>query len=104
MVFSRETTTSQPRPVTLWDMENLRAGCGPDGKCDPYAAFWLGFLTGAPKQAGVRFTKYRFNRKPGAPDPDACNIILAGNHIPATLQRALQWSVARHGLTERMLQ
>jgi hypothetical protein len=45
----------------------------------------------------VRFGKYRFKRKPGAPHPDACAIALTGNLIPQTLQRALQWSAERHG-------
>ena len=58
---------SPPRPVTLWDMERLRAGCGPRGKRTPNTAFWVEILTEAQKRAGVRFGKYRFKLAPGQP-------------------------------------
>jgi hypothetical protein len=65
------------------------------GKTDPVR--WLRMLDASQKQAGVRLGKYRFKRDPRAPDPDACAISLTGGHIPATLQRALDWSMERHG-------
>jgi hypothetical protein len=81
-------------------MQKHRAGCGPAGKRDPHAAFWLRFLPEAQELAGVRFGKCRFKCKSGQPDPDACTITLTCKHIPETLQRALNWSAARHWLTE----
>ena len=86
--------------LSLWDLERLKAGYGPHGKGGSDSAFWLAVLTVIQKHAGVRLAKYRFKRKPGAPYPDACTITLTGKHIPETLQRALDWSRERHGLTE----
>jgi hypothetical protein len=91
---------TRPRLVSLWDLQKLRADYGPDGKRDPYAAFWLRFLTKMQKQAGTRYGRYRFKRESGAPDPDACAITLTGKHIPETLRRAVDWSRQRHILTE----
>ena len=89
---------NHPRTVTLWDMERLRAGCGPRGKRAPNTAFWLEILTEAQKRAGVRFGKYRFKLAPGQPHPDELKIVLTGRHIPATFQRAALWSAKRHGI------
>ena len=50
------------------------------------------------QQAGVRFGKYRFKHTPGAPEPDQWENSLTGNHIPATMQRAVEWSANRHGI------
>ena len=89
---------SEPQTLSLWDLERLKAGYGPHGKSRFDAAFWLAVLTVIQKHAGVRLAKYRFKRKPGAPDPDALSITLTGKHIPDTFQRALLWSLQRHGL------
>ena len=91
-------SAGNPRRISAWDMHRLRAGYGPKGKRDPMAAAWLEIFTEAQKRAGVRFGKYRFKSKPGAPDPDACTITLTGKHIPDTIQRTLEWSAKRHGI------
>jgi len=94
--FSR--WVSKPQPLTLWDLERLKAGYGPRGKGDPDAAFWLRFLGGLQRQAGVRFGKYRFKLQPGQPHPDKLKITLTGKAMPATLLRAAIWSAKRHGI------
>ena len=61
----------------------------------------------------MRFGRYRFKRKPAAPDPDAGTITLTGKHIPDagtitltgkhipdTLRRSLDWNTGRHGLAD----
>jgi hypothetical protein len=50
------------------------------------------------QQAGLRSGKYRFKHAPGAPGPNQGGISLTGKHIPATLQRALEWSAKHHGI------
>ncbi len=84
-------------PLTLWDLERLKAGYTRSGFNPEEAAVYLRIIGHHAQEHAFRPGKYRFKTTPGRPHPDELKITLTGNHVPDTMRRAAEWSAERHG-------
>lgn len=86
------------RTVSLWDLERLRMGYGPNGRDARYARFLLAYHEHTAKLSGLRWGKFRFNGD-GA---NTASIVLVGKDAPNIGLRLLGWSAERHGVELRL--
>ena len=91
-------TVGNHTPVSLWDLQRLRAGYSRGGFNPNEARLYLQVIQRYADEHGVRPGKFEFRRGRHGPHPDEMKIILTGKHMPEVFQRVARWSAERHEL------